>query len=489
MAIRRATRHRWKMRHIEAVQPAPTEIVLRARGSLGVFGEYVAGKKPAPHHELWFPHLQTGYDSDCLRGYAGENVDLLAPRGSAKSSWAAIMVAHMIGLNPDMQMLYLSHSRTIALRQSRLIKRLIESPQYREVFPNVRPGKRWADENWEIDKRWAGVSSLDSDSTFAAAGITGSIVGMRTKAIVGDDLIKSSNAIANEDVRDKIVTNVFEVVMPTLIPGGRFIDLGTLFRRDDIHKTFKDEGWKIIHTSAIIKDEHGEERSYWDRYKLELLQSMRERRPTIFTYQFQNQYPPDDEDVIIKPEWIKYGAIGDNWKFDKIAIGCDLAASEKESGDWTVFVVAGVITIDGKRTYWMLDLIKTRAVGNVEKLELIRQLHLKWRSRTYDCMLVPETNAYQRSLLGDFKRVLVDQWEIYDLKVKPTPSKGDKHERLNGISGIFANDLVRFSEEVNWRDVVAQLTFQETEEDDGSDATEKSLAYLQRRKGSQVWAE
>lgn len=490
MAIRKATRHRWRSRHIEPVPKAPTEIVLRAREDVGILGQYVAGKLPAPHHSKWFPHLRTGLDSECLKCYGGENTDLLAPRGSAKSTWAAIVAADIIGHNPHVQMLYLSHSRTIALRQSRIVKRIIESPKYREVFPHIRPGKRWADTDWEIDKIWAGVNALDSDATFAAAGITGSIVGMRTHVIFGDDLIKSSAAIANANVREKIVYNFFEVVQPTLIPGGRIIDIGTLFRRDDIHKNFKEEGWKIVHTSAIEKDDFGNEKSYWDRYKVEILQSLRERRPIIFTYQFQNQYPPDDEDVIIKPEWIKYGAIQYDWKFEKIAIGCDLAASENESGDWTVFVVAGEKSqVDGSSKYWLLDFVKTRAVGNVEKLEILKNIRAKWSDRTNSIVFVPETNAYQRSLLGDFKRIFVDQWRLGDVRVKATPSKGDKHERLNGISGIFANDLVRFNEAIAWRDVVAELTFQEVEHDDCADATEKALSFLQRRKSGDVWAE
>ena len=85
-------------------------------------------------------------------------------------------------------------------------------------------------------------------------------------------------------------------------------------------------------------------------------------------------------------------------------------------------------------------------------------------------------------MLGDFKRIFIDQWQLDDMRVKATPSRGDKHERLNGISGIFDNDLVRFNEAVGWRDVVSQLTFQELDHDDCADATEKALSFLQRRK-------
>lgn len=490
MAVRRATRNRWRSRHLEIAQTEPTAEMIAARDSLAAFSKYVAGKVAAPHHLQWFPYLRTGKSSDCLKYYAGENTDLLAPRGSAKSTYAAIMAADMIGHNPHMQLLYLSNSRFIALRQSRLVKRIIESQQYREVFPHVRPGHRWADTDWEIDKEWAGVSTLDSDATFTAAGATSGIVGLRIDAGIFDDLIKSSAAIANQRVREKISHNIFEVVEPMLKPGGRLFDIGTLFRRDDVHKDFKENGWNIIQTSAIIKDELEEERSYWERYPLHMLQSLRERKPNIFTYQFQNQLPPDDEDVIIKPEWIKYSELPADIHFLKIVVSVDLAASEAEltANDWTVFTLAGVQSSPNGNRFWLLDSRRGRWVGNEDKLRILYEIYLDWYKFTSDFNFVPETNAYQRSLLGDYKTIFVQRWGVTAVKVKPMPSKGDKAERLNGISGIFSNDLVRFNQAVNWRQTVDELTGIELDHDDCADSVEKGLNFLQRRKSTELWS-
>ena len=399
------------------------------------------------------------------------------------------MAADMIGHNPHIQLLYLSHSRHIALRQSRLVKRMIETPQYQEVFPWIRPGMRWADTDWEIDKhhakRWfPDIPLLDSDATLTAVSALGSIIGLRTHAVLCDDIIKSSAAIANGDVREKMEHNLFEVVEPTLIPGGRMFDIGTLFRRDDIHHRFKEEGWQVIHTSALLNDAKGNEVSYWpERFKVEALQHIRQKRETIFLYQFQNTPPPDDEDVIIKPEWIKYGEMPE--RFDRIVVGVDLAASEEQltNNDWTVFVVAGV----KDKGFHLIDNRRGRWVGNEEKLGVLRELWQLYGDCTNDFVFCVETNAYQRSLLGDYKTIFVDRWRIPFIKVRKTPSKGDKHERLNGISGIFANGLVTLNQEVNWRQVVSEMTFQELEHDDCADATEKALNYLQRRKPSDVW--
>lgn len=500
------TRHRWKAysasRHKKVVEPSKD--AQDARSSLGLLGEYVALKTPAAHHQRWFPHIRTGADSECLKYYAGENTDLLAPRGSAKSTWIAIAAADCIGHNPHVQILYLSNSRDIALRQSRLIKRIIESPKYQEVFPRIRPGKRWADTDWEIDKAHAGVSMLDSDATLKAYGILGSIIGGRFHLILADDLIKSSKAIANPQVREQMQQTWGEVVEPCLIPGGRMFDIGTRFRRDDIHQTefTPDNGWTTVETSAIEIDDNGVESSYWEeRYKLQRLQDLRRRKPNIFIFQFQNKLPPNDEDIIIRPEWIQWGHPPE--RFDKLVVGTDLAASEKQEGDLSAFVLAGLV----KKPFaiWILGCWYGSIVGNVDKLLLLKKI--RDEQGTYE--LIPETNSYQRSLLGDYKTIFQNQWGIRDIKVVPTPSKGDKSERLNGVSGVFANGFVYFSlDALNGTHkemltapgteakvqyctglglLVNQLTFQVSEdEDDLSDACEKAIARLQGKNRS-VW--
>lgn len=485
--------------------PSPSPQALRAREGLGELGAYLRPKwKPAAHHLTWFPHIRTGRSNEALKYYAGSNTDLLAPRGSAKSTWAAIAAADIIGHNPDVQILYLSHSRDIALRQSRLIKRIIELPQYQEVFPHIKPGRRWADTDWEIDKKLAGVSALDSDATLKSYGILGSVIGGRYHIIIGDDLIKSSKAIANEQIREQMLTTWGEVIEECLLPGGRLFNVGTRFRRDDIHTNFdEDEDWNVITTSALIYDNDGNPQSYWpERIPVERLLHIQRKKPIIFLYQLQNQLPEADEDIVIKPEWIQWGVPPE--KFDKLVVGMDLAASEDERGDQSAYVLVGLTRKPFQ--LWVLQCWHFRLVGNVDKLLLLKSIQEQYGNFE----LVPETNAYQRSLLGDFKTIFQNQWKVRGVRVIPTPSKGDKDERLNGISGVFANGFVHFDRNAQTTTstktlkagniesrvtystglnlLVEQLTGVADEgDDDLSDACEKAIARLQG-KNKEVWA-
>ena len=103
----------------------------KAREDFGYFCEYVADKPPAEHHKNWHRHFITNEDSNCLIKIAGPNIDLLAPRGSAKSTVLGLLTAWAIGIHraakKPLQVLYLSYTVDIARSKSATIKRIIES--------------------------------------------------------------------------------------------------------------------------------------------------------------------------------------------------------------------------------------------------------------------------------------------------------------------------------------------------------------------------
>jgi phage terminase large subunit-like protein len=427
---------------------------LEARQNLAKFAEYISDGAivAAEHHRTWIDYLCTGESNDLLNAIAGENTSILAPRGSAKSTWVAYWVAWVIGHNPGIQIIYVSYSGDVALSRSRIIKRVIEHPKYQDVFPHIRPGHRWSDTDWEIDKAYAGVSDLNSDYTLFAVGATGSITSRRSLLIVWDDPIKSSEAIANAEIRSKIQTNWREVIRPTLVPGGRVINLATRFRPDDIHCTdfIPAKGWTVIEQSAILEDEEGNEFSYWpERYPLEDLQLLRHDDPGVFSFQYQNKVIRITESSI-DPDWIIKAPVP--VEFEKLVIGLDLSATEKEKRDFTAFVLGGR---KADKAYF-IDLIRGRWAGNIDKIQVLLDLCLEWGVIEEDGVggyvttdlyvdIIVEAVAYQVSFQGDFRRIVHEQYGLYNLNCRPESVKGDKLMRLRGVSGLFQNELVVFN--------------------------------------------
>jgi hypothetical protein len=271
----------------------------RAQTDFAYFCEAVGDKPPAPHHLEWHKYLGTKLDSECLVGIAGPNIDILAPRGSAKSTVLGLFTAWAIGVHAlqkkPLKILYISYTVDVARPKSASIKRIIdESKAYREVFPMVKIAKGInSNEYWSIDWKFAGIKSTgEEEFTVCCAGLKGAVTSKRSQLCVLDDVVKSSEDIKNREVRLAMEDNWNSVIVPTMFEGGRAICLGTRFRHDDIHSTtfIPANNWVQVVQSAISIDEHGDEHSYWpDMWSLEYLQERRRQAPIAFSFQYQTK--------------------------------------------------------------------------------------------------------------------------------------------------------------------------------------------------------
>ena len=102
--------------------------VEKARKNFAYFCDVVGGKPPAAHHLEWHKYLCTDDDSVCLKGIAGPNIDILAPRGSAKSTVLGLYTAWAIGVHAlnkmPLKILYISYTVDVARPKSAAIKRI-----------------------------------------------------------------------------------------------------------------------------------------------------------------------------------------------------------------------------------------------------------------------------------------------------------------------------------------------------------------------------
>lgn len=444
----------------EAVTVSPTEEALQAQEELALFGEYILSLPPAQHHLQWLDSLVTGDDSEVLSRVAGDNLRYCAPRGSAKTTWTAVALAWIIGHNPHIRIILVSYSADVALSISLMIKNIISSDFYQQVFPYIRPSRRWRDTQWSIDRALAGVTSIIKDPTLYAVGSAGAIASRRSDLIYIDDPIRSSADIANPVIRNSMVNWFNEVLEPTLVPGGRILCSATRYRIDDIHGTTFNEanGWEVLTQPAILVDDNGEEYSFWEDYmSLEFLKSRRFKSPLSFASQYQ-QEPIASEAQIIKPDWIIRGDVPD--KFDEIAVGIDLAASKKEQADYTAVVAVGRLAdmyyvISAQRGRWSLD-------------ETIRfLLGVSFDAPKFSFQV--ESVSFQASFLPEFKRRAKESGK--SVRAEPVVMRGDKEQRLYGVSGLFECGEVVFNRARSFDVLIDELVnFGYTEHDDLVDA-------------------
>ncbi len=458
----------------------------KAREDFGFFCEYVADKPPAAHHKEWNRHFVTEENSSCLLRIAGPNVDLLGPRGSAKSTVLGLLTAWAIGIHTTakmpLQILYLSYTVDIARSKSATIKRIIESKRYQEVFPTVRLMKNvTSNEYWSIDHRFAGIDTTGEEQfTLCAAGLKGSVTSKRSHLVMIDDAIKSSADIANPDIRKTMQDNWNAVIAPTMFEGARAICLGTRFRHDDIHATTFNEqnNWSQIVLSAIQNNpETGEEESYWpDMWSLEYLKEKKRQAPIAFSFQYMNQIVRQNE-LSLAPELIVKAEI--STEFDTLGVGVDLSAGTKEKNDYTVMVLGGRI----EDRIHIIDYRRIRVMGNLEKLDALKELLHDWSIIGMDqnnvpfptystCDIWSEAVQYQASLEADFKRICLNNEGLYNLIWHPVKGfRADKLARFRGIMGMFEDRKIIFNRYRNFTNLFEELTnFGVSSHDDCVDA-------------------
>jgi len=302
---------------------------------------------------------------------ARENIVILMPRGSAKTTWGdTIKVAHEISRRKDIRIGLISNTAKQANDFSRAIRFTFESnSNQHDVFGNLKSSAKWTDVEWlRADSRWHG----SKDVTLYSAGAGGAIISKRFDIIVCDDILDEENTLTPE-ARQKVETWFWKTLKPCLVPGGIFIIFGTRWAEDDLYQKLIDppekggKGWKHVIVKAIQTDEDGEEFSYWPGYwPIDKLYQEREDMGTaLFSCSYQNDISGlMSGNLFLKRNFQYFTTLPEGHTFT-FRMGVDLASSEKESADYT----ARAITAEDNDTgdlYVMSVYADRRETGHAE---------------------------------------------------------------------------------------------------------------------------
>jgi phage terminase large subunit-like protein len=154
---------------------------------------------------------------DQLLDSTHRQVNILAFRGSAKTTKCRIFTIKRICYGLSNTVLYIGKSEAHAIRSVSWIKKQVEYNSYmRDVF-GLRPGEKWQDVEAEIKQPHTGHNAW-----VMAAGIGGSIRGVnrddyRPDLIVLDDVLDDENC-QTEEQREKISNLIYGAVLESLTP-------------------------------------------------------------------------------------------------------------------------------------------------------------------------------------------------------------------------------------------------------------------------------
>jgi hypothetical protein len=129
-----------------------------------------------------------------------KNLLIIAPPESAKTTWTIpAYLGTYVGFRPHDNIILGSASGPIAEKRSLAVRGMVERPEWRAIFPRVRPikdtsqGLKWEKNEWSV--AIDGKSRLGQiHPTLFASGTGGPMIGARADLLMADDLLDYDNS-------------------------------------------------------------------------------------------------------------------------------------------------------------------------------------------------------------------------------------------------------------------------------------------------------
>ncbi len=361
---------------------------------------------------------------------------------SQLTSW--LLPAWIMGRSPEKKIIMASHTAELALRFGRMVRNLIGSEEFTNLFPKV---------SLTADSKAAGRFDVSGGGEYFSVGVGGAVTGRGADLLVIDDPHSEQQG---QQADPKIFDSTFDWFTSgprqRLQPGGAIIivmtrwsmkDLCGHIMRDSLMREGSDE-WEVIEFPAILPSGNSLWQEFWPIEELEKIKA------TLPISKWEAQYqqkPTSEESAIIKREWWKKWEHNNPPAVSFVIQSWDTAFLKHEQADYSACTTWGVFYADNEEGYSAPQIILLDAIQ--ERLEFpelkARALEMYKYWNPDSCVI--EAKAAGAPLVQELRRagILVTEY---------TPTRGnDKISRVNAVSDFFASGVVwcpqtRWAEEV-----------------------------------------
>ena len=372
------------------------------------------------------------------------------PPRHGKSQLVSIMFpAWFLGRNPNKKVMMVSHTTDLAVDFGRKVRNLINTEQYKEVFPNV---------SLAIDSKSAGRWNTNFGGEYYACGIGSALAGRGADLLLVDDPHSEQDVInGNFEVFEKAYEWFTFGARTRLMPGGRVAIIQTRWHMDDLTgrvvrdmtQNDKADQYEVVEFPAILEVEKKNKtikKPLWPEFfDMEALERTKASMPVFqWNAQYQQQ-PTAEEAALIKREWWQTWGGEEPPPCEYIIMSLDAAAEKHNRADYTALTTWGVFLNEDTDAYniILLNSIKDR----FEFPELKNLAMEEYQGWEPDAFIVEKKSA-GTALYQEMRRMGLPVQEY-----TPHRGTGDKLARLNSVSDIVASGIVwvpttRWAEEV-----------------------------------------
>lgn len=432
----------------------------------------------------WHHKVMCTYINDFIDGKISRLIIEVPPQHGKSELISKRMVAMLLGQNPKLKIVNSGYSDRHIAKFNVETQRIIESEEYRELFPETtisgkfqKYGGNWAKnvDRFEICGHAGGYKTV---------GVGGPLTGSPMDIGIIDDPFKDYEQ-ARSFNRRELIWNWYTTVFRTRMhEKTRICVIMTRWHEDDLIGRIRElsngdgddsEDWKILTLRGIKEDKDAFEydirdvgEALWpDKFSLPFLKKQKFLSTKNFNSLYQ-QNPTSEEDGIFKRSYFNdsYLSLPDKSEFDAFCFSWDMSFKDLKTSD---YVVGQYWAKKGANIY-LVDQVRGK-MDFPTTLEAFRSFCAKY---PWVLAKLVEDKANGSGIMSMLKK------EVYGLiEINP---KDSKDSRASAITPLFKAGNIKLParERCPWiEDYKDELiAFPDGKYDDQVDATSQALLYL-----------
>ena len=389
-----------------------------------MWSAFIHGK----HHEIMADAFER-----VAKGELKRLIINMPPRHTKSEFASYLLPAWFLGKYPDKKIIQTAHTAELAVGFGRKVRNLVNSPDYKAIFPNV---------SLQSDSKAAGRWNTSQGGDYIAIGVGGAVTGKGADLLIIDDPhSEQEGASADINVFNRTYEWYTSGPRQRLQPNGAIVVVMTRWHNKDLTGQVVDasikrggaDQWEVIELPAIMPSGSPLWAEFW---KMEELQALKAELPNSKWMAQYQQDPTSEEGALVKREWwnIWEGRNPPDCEF--VIQSWDTAFMKNQRADFSACTTWGVFYLEDDDGMLAPNLILLDAYQErLEFPELKKMAMEKYRAYTPDAFIV-EAKAAGMPLIFELRAMGIPVQEY-------TPSRGnDKISRVNAVSDLFASGVI-----------------------------------------------
>lgn len=260
---------------------------------------------PAPFHVCYYHKL-----TEFAEGKIKKLMVFMPPQHGKSEGSTRRLPAFILGKNPDTKVAIVSYSAPKARKFNREIQRVIDTPEYAEIFPQTQLN---ASNITTVSKSWLRNADeceiVGHRGGFKTVGVGGALTGEPVDTLIMDDIYKDAKTAWSPTVRENVDDWYDTVAETRLHNNSQQLIVFTRWHENDLAGRLlaqqgrlspdNTNGWEVVIYQAIKMDEPTEydprkfgEALWPERHNIEKLEAIRVRNSHVFQSLYQQDPKP-----------------------------------------------------------------------------------------------------------------------------------------------------------------------------------------------------